>query len=135
MKFLSITALVATSFFGHQVIAADCRLMVRAILENNERSLPGVNLTLRASKNGPALASHFSDADGLAKSLLLSTGSYVIRVWPQRLASEAAQKKFFTEHEYGDGAFERILIDVETIAVRTGADKVIEVQLPKAAGY
>ncbi len=84
MKFLPITALVATSFFGQQVIAADCRLMVRTILENNERGLPGVNLTLRALRNGPALASNFSDTDGLAEFPDLDKGAtyYIDAVFP-----------------------------------------------------
>ncbi len=66
---------------------------------------------------------------------LLEPGNYQLRIWPKRLADEAAQGRFLAEHENDSQAFENVLIDVTTVVAKAGSKDVIEIRLPASTGY
>ena len=76
-----------------------------------------------------------TDKRGLATSQLLMPGSYQLRIWPKRLADDAARRRFLAEHEGDSRAFEDVLVDVTKVVAKAGSDEVIEIRLPVSTGY
>ena len=76
-----------------------------------------------------------TDDDGLVTSLLLTPGKHQILVWPKRLSSNAARRKYFEAHEDDPDAYDRALVSVTTVVAKVEPDDVIDVRLPATAGY
>jgi hypothetical protein len=118
----------------HTVRVTGVRLRLR-ILDPRGSSCGGVDiLTLMEGDTDTQFVGR-SDEDGLVISRFLTPGLYQLRAWPKRLAKEDARARFRKEHSGDLGAMERVLVPLTTIVVDVGLGGLIEVRLPKAAGY